>query len=166
MPALFLAQEQLGWIDEDAIDWVSSRLDVHPAHVKGAASFYTMYYKNRPGRYHLQVCRTLSCKLGGAGTITEFLKQRLGVGPKEVTADGMWSYEEVECLGSCGTGPVVQINDVYFEKLDLERLEQLLKRIEAEQPDLRYSTLRGDLGEGLPDLPRSQVWGKTPQHME
>ncbi len=157
MPALYLAQEELGWVSPDAIAWVSSRLDLPASHVYEVASFYTMYYKRPVGKFHVQVCRTLSCQLVGARKLTKKLHERFGVGAGEVTADGMWSYEEVECLGSCGTAPLCQINDLFFEKLTPESLDGALDQIAKEQPDLRFSTLNEKLGSGMPAQPRSQI---------
>ena len=158
MSALYLAQEELGWISPDAIRWVASRLALPPARVEEVATFYTMYYKKPVGRYHIQLCRTLSCAICGGKRLTEFVKSRLGVAAKEVTDNGLWSWEEVECLGSCGTAPAIQINDRLFENLTEKTLSELMDRIEKELPDLLYSTLRGELGQGLADLPCSQVW--------
>ncbi len=128
------------------------------SHVIEVATFYTMYYKRPVGRYHVQVCRTLSCMVCGAFDVLSQLKARFGVEANQVTADGMWSYEAVECLGSCGTAPMAQINDLFVENLTTEKLNGILDRIEKEQPDLRYSTIREDLGKGMKDLPRSEVW--------
>lgn len=160
MPALFIAQEELGWISDEAIRWVSERLAISPAHVLEVATFYTMYYKKPVGRYHVQVCRTLSCMLVGAKSLADHLGKRFGVKAGEVTADGMWSFEEVECLGSCGTGPMAQINDVFFEKLTPEKLDAVLDRIAQELPDLRFSNIKEELGQGLADCPRSCVCGE------
>jgi len=160
MPALYLAQEELGWLTDDAYRWVSERLQLPIAHVIGVATFYTMYYKKPVGRYHVQVCRTLSCMICGARELSAHLKKRLGVKAHEITANGMWSYEEVECLGSCGTAPMVQINDRFFENLTAEKLDALINEIEREQPELRYSTATGKLGDGLDHHPRSEVWKK------
>jgi len=161
MPALYIAQEECGWVTEKAVNWVASRLDLAPSHVYEVATFYTMYYKHPVGKYHIQICRTLSCMLCGAKDITAFVRQRLGIKAGEIAQDGMWSFEEVECLGSCGTAPMVQINDVFFENLTPESLGTLMDRIEREQPDLRHSTIREELGGGLADLPRSQVWKRA-----
>ncbi len=158
MPALYIAQAEIGWITPEAVAWVSDRLNLTAAHVCEVASFYTMYYKQAVGKYHVQVCRTLSCMICGARALTEYLKKRLKTHSQEITSDGMWSFEEVECLGSCGTAPMVQINDVFFENLTAEKLGELMDRIEKEQPDLRYSEVTGKLGEGMPDRPRSEAW--------
>jgi NADH-quinone oxidoreductase subunit E len=161
MPALYIAQEELGYINEKAVSWISSKLNISPAHVFEVATFYTMYYKQPVGKYHVQVCRTLSCMICGARNLTAHLRKRLGIAAGEITADGMWSFEEVECLGSCGTAPMVEINDVYFENLTPESLDTLMNRIEQEKPDLRYSTVRAELGGGLSDRPRSEAWKRS-----
>lgn len=158
MPALYIAQEEFGYLTDEAIAWISERLRLSPAHVRGVATFYTMFYKKPVGKYHIQVCRTLSCMLCGTREIVAHLKKRLQLEPGQISKDGMWSYEEVECLGSCGTGPMVEINDTYFENLTVEKFESILSRIEKEQPDLRYSTVREEFGAGFRDLPKSEVW--------
>lgn len=160
MPALYIAQEELGWLTSDAITWVANRLELSLAHVYEVASFYTMYYKRPVGKYHVQVCRTLSCALRGAKGLTSCLHKKLGVHPGEITPDGMFSYEEVECLGSCGSAPMVEINDIFFENLTPEDLEKLLDRCAREQPNLRYSNVKEELGPGFSDLPKSEVWTK------
>ncbi|HMO17259.1 MAG TPA: NAD(P)H-dependent oxidoreductase subunit E [Oligoflexia bacterium] len=157
MPALYIAQEYFGFVSKEAIAWVSGQLDLPPAHVESVATFYTMYYKRPVGRYHIQVCRTLSCMLCGAKELTSYLKDRLRVGAGEPTKDGLWSWEEVECLGSCGTAPMVEINDVFFENLTPELLGKTMDLIEKEKPDLRFHAGSGTLGSGLPDHSRSQV---------
>lgn len=158
MPALYLVQQSYGWLPDEAFIWVGEKVGVSAAHTKGVATFYTMYYKQAVGKYHIQICRTLSCMLCGAKEITAFVKERLKVAAAEVTADGLWSWEEVECLGSCGTAPMVQINDVFFENLTAESLGELMDTIEKELPDIRYSTMVDALGTGLPEFSRSQVW--------
>ncbi len=158
MPALSLAQEELGWVTDQAVAWVSNRLNLPRSHVREVATFYTMYYKKPVGKYHIQICRTLSCYLCGAQELSKYLRQRFRLTPGEISSDGMWSWEEVECLGSCGTAPMAEINDCYFEKLTSDALGQLLDRIEREQPDLRYSTIVGALGGGLKGHPKSEVW--------
>lgn len=158
MPALHLAQQEHGWLRPESIRWVAEKVGVSYSHVIQVATFYTMYYKKPVGKYHIQVCRTLSCMICGARKLTSYIKDRLEIAPGEITNDGMWSYEEVECLGSCGSAPMVEINDVYFENLTAESLGSLMDRIQKEQPDLRYSDSKLCLGAGLSDLTRSQVW--------
>lgn len=157
MPLLYIAQEELGHVTQQAVEWVAARLSMAPVQVWEVATFYTMFHKQPVGRYHIQVCRTLPCALRGARTISEFVHQRFGLKPGEVTQDGMWSFEEVECLGSCGTAPMCQINDAFFENLTEQRLGEILGRIEKEQPDLKLSTVRDSLGAGLAGHPRSEI---------
>ena len=167
MPMLYVAQEELGWVNDAAIAWVANRLQLPVAHVIEVATFYTMYYKKPVGKYHFQVCRTLSCMLCGAKKVTAQLRKNFGIEAGEVSGDGMWSYEEVECLGSCGTAPMVQVNDVFFENLALsggsieDAVDALIEKLKREQPNLRFSERSGLLGEGMPEHPRSQVWPPT-----
>ncbi len=157
MNALYIAQEYFGYISDEAVEWVASRVDMPPVHVREVATFYTMYYKKPVGKYHFQICRTLSCAVCGATKLTKYLHDRFKVSPSEVTEDGMWSYEEVECLGSCGTAPMIQINDIYFENLSVDKLASIIDRIETEKPDLRYSTIKDEIGGGLNGCPKSEV---------
>jgi len=157
MPALYILQEELGYITDEGMLWVASKLHIPPSAVKEVASFYTMFHKTPVGKYHIQLCRTLSCMLSRSKFLLEKVKSRLGVKPNEVTTDGMWSYEEVECLGSCGSGPAALINGTLFEKLTPEKLDYLMTRIEKEQPDLSFSTVKESLGEGLIGIPKSEI---------
>jgi len=158
MPALYIAQEELGGkITEEGILWVSDKVGIAPVHVREIATFYTMYYKKAVGRYHVQVCRTLSCALCGAKKLSQYLQNKFHLEPGQVSPDGNWSYEEVECLGSCGTAPMCEINDHYFENLTAEKLAEIVDSIEKEKPDLRFSTVRQELGAGIPGISKSQI---------
>lgn len=157
MSALYLVQEEHGFISDQAIQWIAKRLEMTSIRVRELASFYTMYKLKPVGKYHMQMCRTLTCAVCGTKQLVEYVTERLKIKPGEVTPDGMWSLEQVECLGSCGTAPVCEINDTYFENLNPEKLGEIMDRIEAEQPDLSYSTLTGKLGSGLEGYPKSQI---------
>ncbi len=157
MPLLYIAQDELGYISQEAVQWVADKLSIAPMQVWEVATFYTMYYKKPVGKYHFQVCRTLPCALRGAKMVSEFLHKRFGLKPGEVSADGLWSFEEVECLGSCGTAPMCQINDQFFENLTESKLNTIIERIEKERPDLRFSTVRDELGAGLSGCPKSEI---------
>jgi NADH:ubiquinone oxidoreductase subunit E len=89
--------------------------------------------------------------------VSEFLRERFNLQPGEVSADGLWSFEEVECLGSCGTAPMCQINDLFFENLNEERLETIIARLADERPDLRLSAIRDELGAGLSGFSKSEI---------
>lgn len=157
MPALYIAQEELGHVNEEAIHWVAEKIAVAPAHVMEVATFYTMYYKKPVGTYHFQVCRTLSCALCSAAKLSKHLADRFNISAGEVSSDGMWSFEEVECLGSCGSAPMCEINDRFFENLTVEKLDKIIDQIEKDKPDLRYSTVKDDLGSDLGEYPKSEV---------
>ncbi len=126
LPTLWLAQEQFGFISSEVMEYVASLLDVSPAHVYGVATFYTMFHQKPVGKYHLQVCRTLSCALMGSSTILEHLKKKTGLEEGEVSASGKFSLCTVECLASCGTGPMMMINEKYFENLTPEKIDEIL----------------------------------------
>jgi NADH-quinone oxidoreductase E subunit len=126
LPVLYLAQREFGHLGSEAIDYVARLMGQAPARVHGVVSFYTMFNMKPIGRHHIQICRTLPCALGGAEKITAFIKQRLGIGPGQTTPDGRFTLSEVECLASCGTAPMMQINDDYFENLTEEKVDEIL----------------------------------------
>lgn len=124
-----LAQREFGWISRDVMEYIGELIEIPFSEVYDTITFYTMFKRKPMGKYHLQVCRTLSCKLTGAGDIFHHLEEKLGIKDGEVTLDGKFSLLKVECLGSCGTGPVVQINDDYHENLSIERLDKILSEL-------------------------------------
>jgi NADH-quinone oxidoreductase E subunit len=126
LPVLWMIQRARGWVGLDSEAWVASRLGVSLAHVHGVVTFYTMYKRRSMGRYHIQVCTTLSCMLRGSDDLVAHLTRKLGIRPGETTPDGKFSLIKVECLGSCGTAPMLQLNDDYHENLTLESLDRLL----------------------------------------
>jgi NADH-quinone oxidoreductase subunit E len=129
LPVLYLAQEEFGCLSAEAINYVAQIMGQSPARVQGAVSFYTMFNTEPIGRHHIQVCRTLSCALGGAEKITSIIKKALGIEPGQTTADGRFTLSEVECLASCGTAPMMQINDEYYEKLTEEKVTEILQKL-------------------------------------
>jgi NADH-quinone oxidoreductase subunit E len=129
LPTLHLAQEEWGWISPEVVHYVGSLLDLSPATVFGVVSFYNMYNQKPVGKYHLQVCTNLSCMLWRAYDIYEHLCGKLNIKPGETTRDGLYTVTEVECLGSCGTAPVVQINNDYHENMTVEKVDALLPRL-------------------------------------
>ncbi len=126
LPVLYLAQREFGYVGDEAIDYVARLMEQAPARVRGVVSFYTMFNMKPIGRHHIQVCRTLSCALGGAEKVTAFLTQKLGIKPGQTTEDGRFTLSEVECLASCGTAPMMQINDDYYENLTEEKIDRIL----------------------------------------
>ena len=131
LPVLWVCQERYGWISPGVIAAVAERLGESPAFVEGIVSFYTMYYTAPPARFVLQVCTTLSCAVCGGRELVEHLKRRLGVAFGEKTPDGAFQLVGVQCLGACGSAPVVQINDDYYENLTPEKLDAVLDALEG-----------------------------------
>jgi len=126
LPTLYLAQREFGHLSDEAILYVAELLGFTPARIYGVATFYTMYNKKPVGKYHLQVCRNLSCSLMGAEHLIEHVARKIGVKPGETTPDGRFTLSTVECLGSCGTAPVMQVNDDYYENLTEESIDAIL----------------------------------------
>lgn len=129
MPTLWLAQEEFGWLSHEVLEYVAGLLELSPAFVASVASFYTMYYKQPMGRHHVQVCANLSCALLGSDRIVDCLRQRLGIEVGQTTGDGKFSLSVVECLGSCGTAPMMQVNDDFWENLTPERTLEIVDRL-------------------------------------
>ena len=126
LPALWLVQEQEGWISAEAMAYVADRIGTFASQVFEVATFYTMYNLRPTGKYHICVCRTLSCYLLDKQAIVDCIERELGIKPGQVSDDGMFSLEEVECLGHCGTAPVVQVNGEFYENMDPQKLKELL----------------------------------------
>jgi NADH-quinone oxidoreductase subunit E len=132
IPLLHIAQEELGGhLTVDIMDYVASILGLQPIEVYEVASFYSMFYFEKVGKYVLEVCRTGPCSIAGGEQIREYLRKTLGINPGETTSDGLFTLTEVECLGSCGTAPVMQVNTEFFEKLTPARVDDLLHDMRA-----------------------------------
>lgn len=128
LPALYIGQkENNGYINAEVIKELSAVMQIPEAQINEVFTFYTMYNKNKIGKYHVQVCRTLSCMLNGAEELTAHLCKELNVKLNEVTKDGRFTVSEVECLGSCGTAPMMQIGNKYYENLTPESAMILLR---------------------------------------
>lgn len=130
LPALWLVQDQEGWISPEAMEYVASLLDLTPAHVYETATFYTQFQKKPVGKYHLQVCNSVCCWLRGSEKTVAYLKEKLGCDVGETTEDGQFHLSTVECLGSCGSAPMLQVNaDDYHENLTEEKIDQLIEAL-------------------------------------
>lgn len=132
MPVLWLAQEKFGHVDSDVQKLVADTLGLPRAHVHGVATFYTQYYKEKMGKYVLDVCGSFSCQVCGAQEIIRHLEEKLGIKEGETTEDGMFSIREVECLGACGYAPMLQVtNDQYVNHLTKEKIDKLIEDLKA-----------------------------------
>jgi NADH-quinone oxidoreductase subunit E len=137
LPALHLVQHTYGWIPMQAIQEVAEFLELAPAEVLDTATFYEEYWLRPKGKYLLQVCRSLSCELCGSEAITRHLQDMLGIELFETTADKRFTLIELECLGACGTAPVMLINDVLHENLNVETVVQLIAKLPDDPHDYK-----------------------------
>jgi NADH-quinone oxidoreductase subunit E len=135
LPALRRIQEDQGYIAEADIDALTEWLGIPRIQVEEVLSFYGMLRRRRIGYWHLQVCHNVSCSMRGAERLLAHLQERLGIAPGETTPDGHFSLATVECLGSCGTAPVVRVNTAYHEAQSIESLDALLERLRDTHPD-------------------------------
>ena len=132
LAALYLVQEQQGYLTGNAMRHIAPLLDLTPAEVEDVATYYVMFYKEKVGKYVLQVCRTLSCALNGAERVTEALSEKLGIGVGETDSSGMFTLLEFECLGACDRAPVVMVNnELWHECLKPEEAGTLVDAIKA-----------------------------------
>jgi NADH-quinone oxidoreductase subunit E len=129
IPLLHLCQDQNGWISEDVIHFVAHRLDLPPAHVQGVVTFYTLFNTTPPGKHQVWVCRTLPCALRGGLDVLHQCEKRLGVHAGETSKDGKVTLRTAECLASCGTAPMMQVDKEYFENLTPEKVDEILDRL-------------------------------------
>jgi len=159
LPALYLVQDQAGYISKEAMQYIADYLEIPYGHVLGVVTFYTMFYDkpigrmqyiadyleipyghvlgvvtfytmfyDKPvGRHHIQVCTNVSCQLLGSEPLVSHIGKQCGVEPGETSEDGRFTLSEVECLGSCGTAPMMQVNDDYHENLTVEKVDALLE---------------------------------------
>ncbi|MBN2409289.1 MAG: NADH-quinone oxidoreductase subunit NuoE, partial [Candidatus Aminicenantes bacterium] len=130
LPVLHLVQREVGFIGQEEERFVAQIMGLKPIKVREVVTFYTMFLRRPIGRYHLQVCSNLSCRLLGAGVWLEYLKERLGIGVGETTADGRFTLSTVECLGACEQAPSMMVNFDYHGHLDKEKIEKILEGLE------------------------------------
>ncbi len=131
LPLLHLIQEDAGFISNEAIEWVAQKLELQPINVYEVVTFYPMFRQQPIGRHHIKVCRTLSCALTGGYKVCEQFQKEFDCATGEVSADGEVTIEFVECLASCGTGPVVMIDDDLHEKVDCDQAKKLSDQIKS-----------------------------------
>ncbi|MEW5796499.1 MAG: NADH-quinone oxidoreductase subunit NuoE [Candidatus Zixiibacteriota bacterium] len=132
LPALTIAYRQIGHLNEDIYDEIAEVLSVPSGEIAEAASFYTMFPKKPVGKYLIQVCHNISCALLGAESLIAYLEQKLGVQVGETTPDNLFTIVRVECLGSCATAPMMQINHDYYENLTRKRVDAIIEQLRSE----------------------------------
>lgn len=130
IPLLFVIQRERGYVDNAGVNFLARFLNLEVTDVWETATFYSMFNLRKVGRHHIQICKTLSCKIMGEPDITDHICSKLGIHPGETTVDGKFTVSLVECLGSCGTAPMMQIGFDYHEDLTIEKVEKILDECE------------------------------------
>lgn len=132
LPILHIAQSEFGgWLSTETMDYVASILSIKPVEVYEVATFYTMFNLKPVGKCLIEVCRTGPCWLRGADDIVEHIEHKLGITVGETTSDGQFTLKTVECLGSCGTAPMLQVGGDFYENLTNERVDELVEKLKA-----------------------------------
>jgi len=131
LPAMRLVEEQQGFVDNEALDYLASELGLAPAYVQGVFTFYSHYRRPEDGKYLVMVCAGLPCALRDARMVVDTFTQELGIGAGQTTVDKMFTLRKVECLGSCTSAPVCQINDDYFENLTPQKIKEIVEDLRA-----------------------------------
>ena len=130
IPLLFVIQRERGYLDNPGVNFLAQFLNLEVTDVWETATFYSMFNLHKIGKYHIQVCKTLSCRIMGEPEITGHICDKLGIHVGETTADEKFTVSRVECLGSCGTAPMMQINFDYHEDLTIEKVDKILDSLE------------------------------------
>jgi len=137
VPLLLFAQDEIGYVSHEAIEEIAQRVGVRPIEVVEDISYYSMLHRQPIGRYNFQVCTNISCMLRGGEEIFQHCSKKLGIGHKQTTPDGMFSLEEVECLGACCGAPAMQVNYDYYENLTPGKVDELIEELKKKEPGSR-----------------------------
>jgi len=137
VPLLLYAQDEIGHVSEEVITEVARRADVRPIEVVEVIGYYSMLHRQPVGKRHVQVCTNISCMLRGSDELLEHCCKKLGIKAKQTTADGLFSIEEVECLGACTGAPAMQINYDYYENMTPEKFDELIEELKKKEPRSR-----------------------------
>jgi len=129
IPMLLLAQKEQGYVTMEAMEYIAGILELSASEVESTMSFYTLLRRKPAGKYHMLICTNLACMLRGSDDIESSVKRKLGVELGQVTADGLFSAIEFECLGSCTTAPAIQVNGEFHENLDVPKVEALIDEL-------------------------------------
>lgn len=151
LPLLHLAQEELGYVTDASMKWIAAKLEIEPINVYEVVTFYPMFRLNPIGKRHVKICRTVSCALRGSYKTMEALEKEFDCKRGETSADGSVTLEFVECLACCGTGPIVQVDHLLYEKVTPEAVPALAEKIRASLDDPDY-------GKKAPSLSNRTEW--------
>lgn len=135
VPLLMFAQDEAGYVTDEAIEEIARRVGVRPIEVVEDIGYYSMLHRHPIGRYNFQVCTNISCMLRGGEEILQHCSKKLGIGHKQTTPDEMFSLEEVECLGACCGAPAMQVNYDYYENLTPEQIDRLIDELKRKGPE-------------------------------
>ena len=133
VPMLLYTQDELGYLSDDAISHLAKKTELTELEVRNVISYYSMLHTKPLGKYHVQVCANISCMLRGADELMEHCEKKLGIGHKQITPDGIFSLEEVECIGACSWAPAVQVNYDFHENLTPEKMDKVLEEYRAKR---------------------------------
>ena len=157
MPLLWAVQNAEKHVSEARIEEIAQILEVHATEVKGVMTFYSTYHEQPVGQYHLQICSTLPCALAGSDEMYDFISEETGLVNGETDGMGLFSLQKVECLGSCGTAPVLQVNDTYYERVTRSRCKALLGAMRSgEMPEVPRERGGDNEGAEKPDISNAQ----------
>jgi NADH-quinone oxidoreductase subunit E len=131
VPLLMFAQDEIGYVSDEAVEEIARRVEVRPIEVIEDIGYYSMLHRQPLGRYNIQVCTNVSCLLRGGEEILEHCSKKLGIGHKQTTPDGLFSLEEVECLGACCGAPAMQVNYDFYENLTAEKIDALIAKLKS-----------------------------------
>ncbi len=131
LPCLHRIQQDRGYVSDDDLAALTEYLGVPRIQIEQVLSYYTMFRRKPVGRWHLQACRNVTCSMRGHEGLLAALTQRLGIEPGQTTADGRFTLSTVECLGSCGTAPVLMVNEAYHENMDAAKLDALIAELKS-----------------------------------
>jgi NADH-quinone oxidoreductase E subunit len=166
VPMALYAQDVLGYVTDDLILEIANRLGLTPLHVNETLAYYSMIRRKPAGKFHVQVCTNVSCMLRGGNEVYKFVQKKLEIGNKEVTADGMFSLEEVECIGACTGAPAMQVNYDFYENLTERRTDDLLDALDKGSRPARTEPTSGAVHERHPaEVPViSRLFGVPDSH--
>ncbi|HOJ87025.1 MAG TPA: NADH-quinone oxidoreductase subunit NuoE [Elusimicrobiales bacterium] len=124
-------QKEKNYIEDSDISELAKLTELPYSKIKAVLTFYTMFNSKKVGKYHIQICRNISCHMAGAKKIEKYISEKLGIREGEVTKDLLFSYSTVECLGSCGTAPVIMINETYYENVDEKKIDEIIEKLKV-----------------------------------
>jgi NADH-quinone oxidoreductase subunit F len=150
IPMMLYAQDHFGFLSDELLEEIAKRLDLNMVQVTETLAYYSMLRRKPAGRYHVQVCTNISCMLRGGNEIYRHVQKRLGIGHKEVSPNGTFSLEEVECIGACTGAPAMQVNYDFYENLDPDKVDAILEQLEKGQKPAPVPIISGALHERLP----------------